>query len=82
MTHGVTAATDGLDYWGDAGGLNEASSDVMGTMVEFFADNANDPGDYYIGEKVTKNGTYIRRMGQAVCRWGICELLQQHGQEP
>ena len=62
MTHGVTAATDGLDYWGDAGGLNEASSDVMGTMVEFFADNANDPGDYYIGEKVTKNGTYIRRM--------------------
>jgi Zn-dependent metalloprotease len=62
MTHGVTAATDGLDYWGDAGGLNEASSDVMGTMVEFFANNASDPGDYYIGEKVTKNGTFIRRM--------------------
>ena len=62
MSHGVTAATDGLDYTGDAGGLNEATSDVMGTMVEFQANNANDPGDYYIGEKIAKDGTYLRRM--------------------
>jgi Zn-dependent metalloprotease len=62
MSHGVTAATAGLDYTGDAGGLNEATSDVMGTMVEFYANNANDPGDYYIGEKIMKNGTYLRRM--------------------
>ncbi len=62
MSHGVTAATDGLVYTGDAGGLNEATSDVMGTMVEFQANNANDPGDYYIGEKIAKDGTYLRRM--------------------
>jgi Zn-dependent metalloprotease len=62
MSHGVTAATDGLVYSGDAGGLNEATSDVMGTMVEFSAGNANDPGDYYIGEKIMKDGTYLRRM--------------------
>ena len=62
MSHGVTAATSGLDYSGDAGGLNEATSDVFGTMVEFEAANASDPGDYYIGEKITKNGTYLRRM--------------------
>jgi Zn-dependent metalloprotease len=62
MSHGVTAATDGLDYTGDAGGLNESTSDVMGTMVEFYAANANDPGDYYIGEKIMKDGTYLRRM--------------------
>jgi len=62
MSHGVTAATDGLVYSGDAGGLNEATSDVMGTMVEFSANNANDPGDYYIGEKIMKDGTYLRRM--------------------
>ena len=68
MTHGVTAATDGLDYCGDAGGLNEATSDVMGTMVEFYANNANDPGDYYIGEKITKDGTYLRRHGQPARR--------------
>ncbi len=62
MSHGVTAATDGLVYTGDAGGLNEATSDVMGTMVEFSANNASDPGDYYIGEKIMKDGTYLRRM--------------------
>jgi hypothetical protein len=62
MSHGVTAATAGLAYSGDAGGLNEATSDVMGTMVEFYANNATDPGDYYIGEKIMKDGTYLRRM--------------------
>ncbi len=62
MSHGVTSATAGLNYSGDAGGLNEATSDVMGTMVEFQAANANDPGDYYIGEKIAKDGTYLRRM--------------------
>jgi Zn-dependent metalloprotease len=62
MSHGVTAATDGLVYTGDAGGLNESTSDVMGTMVEFYANNASDPGDYYIGEKIAADGTYLRRM--------------------
>ena len=62
MSHGVTSATAGLDYAGDAGGLNEATSDVFGTMVEFEAANAADPGDYYIGEKIMKDGTYLRRM--------------------
>ncbi len=62
MSHGVTSATAGLDYSGDAGGLNEATSDVMGTMVEFSANNSSDPGDYYIGEKIMKDGTYLRRM--------------------
>jgi Zn-dependent metalloprotease len=62
MSHGVTSATAGLDYSGDAGGLNESTSDVMGTMVEFSANNASDPGDYYIGEKIMKDGTYLRRM--------------------
>jgi Zn-dependent metalloprotease len=62
MSHGVTSNTAGLVYSGDAGGLNEATSDVMGTMVEFQAANASDPGDYYIGEKIAKDGTYLRRM--------------------
>ena len=62
MTHGVTSNTANLAYSGDAGGLNEATSDVFGTMVEFKAANASDAGDYYIGEKIAKNGTYLRRM--------------------
>ncbi|MEU6777513.1 M4 family metallopeptidase [Streptomyces sp. NPDC046759] len=56
MSHGVTANTAGLDYSGESGGLNEATSDIMGTGVEFFANNAKDPGDYLIGEKINING--------------------------
>ncbi len=37
MTHGVTANSDGLDYDGETGGLNEATSDIMGSMVEAWA---------------------------------------------
>jgi Zn-dependent metalloprotease len=52
MSHGVTSRTANLTYSGESGGLNEANSDIFGTMVEFFANNANDPGDYLIGEKL------------------------------
>lgn len=52
MSHGVAQATSGLAYSGDAGGLNESNSDIMGSMVEFYANNANDPGDYLIGEEI------------------------------
>ena len=33
MSHGVTEATANLNYSGDAGGLNEATSDIFGTSV-------------------------------------------------
>ncbi|GHH59569.1 hypothetical protein GCM10018781_03000 [Kitasatospora indigofera] len=62
MSHGVTAATANLNYSGESGGLNEANSDIFGTMVEFYANNAGDPGDYYIGEKLNMSGGYMRRM--------------------
>ncbi|MET7277111.1 M4 family metallopeptidase [Kribbella sp. NPDC005582] len=64
MSHGVTEATANLNYSGDAGGLNEATSDIFGTMVEFSANNATDKGDYLIGEKINinGNGTPLRYM--------------------
>ncbi|NEC67123.1 M4 family metallopeptidase [Streptomyces sp. SID9727] len=62
MSHGVTAATANLNYSGESGGLNEATSDIFGTMVEFYAGNSGDPGDYYIGEKLNMSGGYMRRM--------------------
>jgi Zn-dependent metalloprotease len=37
MTHGVTSAVSGLAYAADAGGLNESTSDVMGTLVDWYA---------------------------------------------
>ncbi|MFF4315813.1 M4 family metallopeptidase [Streptomyces sp. NPDC001507] len=56
MSHGVTSNTAGLNYSGESGGLNEATSDIFGTGVEFYANNASDPGDYLIGEKLNING--------------------------
>ncbi|MFF9410125.1 M4 family metallopeptidase [Streptomyces anandii] len=56
MSHGVTSNTAGLNYSGESGGLNEATSDIMGTGVEFYANNSTDVGDYLIGEKIDING--------------------------
>ncbi|MGO4781027.1 M4 family metallopeptidase, partial [Lysobacter sp. 2RAB21] len=62
MSHGVNFATANLAYSGDSGGLNEANSDINGTLVEYFDNNANDPGDYLIGESVLLSGKPLRYM--------------------
>ncbi|TKA09620.1 M4 family metallopeptidase [Actinacidiphila oryziradicis] len=66
MSHGVTSNTAGLNYTGESGGLNEATSDIFGTGVEFYANNSTDVGDYLIGEKIdiNGNGTPLRYMDQ------------------
>ncbi|MFI5660519.1 M4 family metallopeptidase [Streptomyces sp. NPDC051684] len=56
MSHGVTSSTAALTYSGESGGLNEATSDIFGALVEFHANNASDPGDWLIGEKIVKPG--------------------------
>ncbi|MFE9306525.1 M4 family metallopeptidase [Streptomyces sp. NPDC088353] len=56
MSHGVTSKTAALTYSGESGGLNEATSDILGTLVEWYADNPSDPGDYLIGEKIVRSG--------------------------
>lgn len=67
MSHGVTENTANLTYSGESGGLNEATSDIFGTMVEFHAANAGDPGDYYIGEEFDlAKGTGFRRMDNPI----------------
>src|SRR4249919_44678 len=52
MSHGVTSRSANLTYSGESGGLNESNSDIFGTMVEFYANNASDTPDYLIGEKL------------------------------
>ncbi|MFD8087320.1 M4 family metallopeptidase [Kitasatospora sp. NPDC059722] len=66
MTHGVTSATAGLNYSGESGGLNEATSDILGTMVEFYANLPSNPPNYWIGELINLNGdgTPLRYMDQ------------------
>ena len=60
MSHGVNQATANLAYSRDAGGLNEANSDIFGTLVKFYASNANDPGNYVIGARILAGG--LRKM--------------------
>ncbi len=83
MTHGITSRTAKLIYSKESGGLNEATSDIFGTVVEFYAANANDPGDYKIGEKLAT--TALRDMvnpssdgGSADCWYSNVKRLDVH----
>jgi Zn-dependent metalloprotease len=70
MTHGVTSHTAGLAYENESGGLNEASSDILGKMVEAYANRL--PGtddriplegaDWLVGSKVSPIGAALRSM--------------------
>ena len=52
MTHGVTSRTAKLVYSGESGGINESTSDIFGTMVEFAVNSPSDVPDYLIGEEL------------------------------
>jgi Zn-dependent metalloprotease len=86
MTHGVTSRTANLRYSGESGGLNEATSDIFGTAVEFYANNPKDVPDYLIGEKIRKNGQPLRYMddpakdgrGSATCYTSTVGSLDVH----
>ena len=71
MTHGVTSRTAQLSYSGESGGLNEAMSDIFGTLIEFYArrggtgstigdDTSATGGNYLLGEQLS--GTPLRYM--------------------
>lgn len=64
MTHGVTSRTAKLTYSGESGGLNEATSDIFGAAVEFYAASPIDQGDWWIGERIWRSnwstGTYVQ----------------------
>jgi len=65
MSHGVTSRTANLTYSGESGGLNEANSDIFGTMVEYRTNDANDTPDYVVGEELFPNNA---NMSKAI-RW-------------
>ncbi|MEU8781813.1 M4 family metallopeptidase [Streptomyces sp. NPDC048637] len=66
FTHGVTFSTVGFAGTSESNGLNEATCDIFGTMVEFHANLAADTPDYLIGEKVNLrgDGNPMRYMGR------------------
>ena len=71
LTHGVVDATakleptrvdaDGNQY-GEAGSLNESLADIFGSNVEFSANNAKNPPNYLIGEKLGLAQKFLRRL--------------------
>jgi len=75
MSHGVTSRSADLVYSGESGGLNEATSDIFGTMVEYYANNSNDPGDYVVGEELFANNANMRK----AIRWMFKPSLEGAG---
>jgi Zn-dependent metalloprotease len=58
MTHGVTERTANLTYSKESGALNEAMSDIMGSMVELYADGGTvSANTWLIGEDAYTPGT-------------------------
>ena len=66
MTHGVTERSANLTYAKESGALNESMSDIMGSMVELYADGGVVSADTWkIGEDAYTPGTAgdaLRRM--------------------
>ncbi len=67
MSHGVTAHTSNLNYRGESGGLNEASSDIAGEMVEAYKKGGGAGSvipavspDWVSGKEVAQNGVPLR----------------------
>lgn len=59
MSHGVMNATAKLVYSGESGGINEASSDIFGMLIKFYANNPTAPGNYLNGEKLLISNTGV-----------------------
>ena len=64
MTHGVTARQPAWSTAVSPAASTRPPRDIFGTAVEFYANNAADPGDYLVGEKIdiSGNGTPLRYM--------------------
>jgi len=66
LTHGVTAATAGLEYQDQSGALNESISDVFGSLVkQRFLNQTAEQADWLIGAGLwtsNVNGVALRSM--------------------
>ncbi|MEU3245137.1 M4 family metallopeptidase [Streptomyces sp. NPDC006875] len=71
LTHGVVDATAGLEptrvdrygnQYGEPGALNESLADIFGSNVEFAANNAKNPPNYLMGEKLGLAQKFLRRL--------------------
>ncbi|MGY0237122.1 M4 family metallopeptidase [Longispora urticae] len=63
LVHAVTEAMIGLGVSGESGALNESTSDVFGTLIEFGAAHPADPPDYTEGERTGTVYHYLYNPG-------------------
>ncbi|MEZ4239045.1 MAG: M4 family metallopeptidase [Myxococcota bacterium] len=55
ITHAITERTAGLIYSGESGGLNEATSDIMGAVIESYSNGwVVDSDTWLVGEDICK----------------------------
>ncbi|MCS0636445.1 M4 family metallopeptidase [Streptomyces sp. LP05-1] len=73
LTHGVVDATANLqptrvdsrgNQYGEPGSLNESLADIFGSGVEFATNNAKNPPNYLMGEKLGLSQGFLRRLDQ------------------
>jgi vibriolysin len=57
LTHAVTERTAGLVYSNESGALNEATSDIMSSAVESWADGSVNTDTWKLGEDIYTPGT-------------------------
>ncbi|MBT2387211.1 M4 family metallopeptidase [Streptomyces sp. ISL-11] len=71
LSHGVIEASADFqptrvdargNQFGEAGSLNESLADIFGTGVEFRTNNAGNPPNYLLGEKLGLDQKFLRRM--------------------
>ncbi|MEU8546465.1 M4 family metallopeptidase [Streptomyces roseoverticillatus] len=71
LSHGVIEATADFqptrvdarqNQFGEAGSLNESLADIFGAGVEFHTNNAGNPPNYLLGEKLGLEQKFLRRM--------------------
>jgi Zn-dependent metalloprotease len=63
LTHGVTEAEAGLNYWQQSGALNESISDVFGSLIkQHKLGQAADEADWLIGEGLLAESVHGRAL--------------------
>lgn len=68
ITHGVTQSSNGLNYIGESGALNEAFSDIFGTAVERYFEG-DCCYDWFIGEDRNGGNLWTRSLADPK-NWG------------
>jgi len=62
LMHGVTQFSSDLIYENQSGGLNEGYSDIAGSAIEFYINNAGDEPDFLVGEELGGSFGILRDM--------------------